>query len=74
MAIAALDEFSRIQNLQDILEICMEELAEPSKNTQLRTEQLLSLYRTDMRIHLNDLSGSLESILQLVIGANTAQK
>lgn len=66
LAIGALDRFSRIKNLQDILEVCLDELAQPSaKNPQLRIELLISLYRADMALHLDELRVELEGIFQL---------
>lgn len=66
LAIGSLDEFARIENLQDVLDVCLDELAEPSaKNPQLRVELLLNLYRSDMLLHLDELKAELNGIFQL---------
>ena len=65
LAIGALDQFSRIENLQDVLTICLKEIDDPSVNkTQLRIE-MLSLYRGEMLVRLDEIRFEREGLFEL---------
>lgn len=61
-------EFLELKKLQDVLEICLEELNEPVDSTQLRVEMLIELYLPMARLRLEELEIALERIQELTVG------
>ena len=68
LTINALDEFAHLEKLQDALEICLEELSNPSEAAQLRVELLIGLYLPMARLRLEELKITLERIQEHVMG------
>lgn len=68
LSISALDEFSRLEELQDLLEICLEELLNPSEKSVGRAVLLIAVYLPDSKLRLEELKISLERIHQLATG------
>lgn len=68
LSISALDEFSHLQKVQDLLAICLDELATPSEGTLLRVELLVALYLPEARLRLEELEITLERIRDLTMG------
>lgn len=68
LSISALDEFSRLEELQQLLEICLEELLSPSGKTLDRAALLIAVYLPDARLRLEELKITLERIRQLTTG------
>lgn len=68
LTISALDESLELEKLQDILEICLEELSEPIDTTQPRIELLIELYLPMARLRLEELKLALERIQELTMG------
>ena len=67
--IGAIDEYERIRNLQQILEIGLENLLDtPTEASKSSGELLFSLYKADMELRLDELRVHLQRIRQLVIG------
>lgn len=68
LSISALDEFFKLEKLQDLLEICLEELSTPSEAAQLRVELLINVYLPDAKLRLEELKITLERIHRLAAG------
>lgn len=68
LSIYALDEFSRLEELQDLLEICLEELLNPSEKSTNRAVLLIAVYLPDSRLRLEELKITLERIHRMVAG------
>lgn len=69
LAISAMDEFHRIANLQQLLQICLEQENEPLQKRACRTELLIVSYLNQVEQHMKDLEDTLDSIRQQ-IGTN----
>lgn len=67
LTIRALDEFNHIQELQEILEICLEQLDGPIDKQPLRTGLLVTLYQFAMSYHLDELKTALEGLRRALI-------
>lgn len=68
LSISALDEFSRLKELQELLEICLEELLNPSEKSVDRAVLLIAVYLPDSKLRLEELQITLERIHQLAAG------
>ena len=64
LAIASSDELSRLESLQQLIEICIEQFNNPSESTSDRVDLLLSLYRFHAKVHLRELADRLQEICQ----------
>jgi hypothetical protein len=73
LSLSALDEFARLRNLQQVLEIALEQTAEPLEQRCSRVELLIRLYRAEMELCLDELRVNLEGIRQRV-GATLANE
>lgn len=62
LAVTALDDLQAMSRLQELLEICLEELDQPTEKSYLRLELLLDCYRASMMLHLDELKVSLEGM------------
>lgn len=62
LANAALDDFYAISRLQELLEISIEQLDQPTENIYLRLELLIDSYQAYMALYLDELKSSLERI------------
>lgn len=69
LAISAMDEFDRIANLQDLLQICLDQGEEPLEKRACRTELLIVSYLNQVEQHMEGLQNTLEAIRQQ-IGTN----
>lgn len=67
LAIAALDEFSRIVTLQELLKICLEQLDEQNEKTYTRIDLLLTCYQSELDLRLDELKVHLERIRKVGI-------
>lgn len=63
LAIAALDEWSKLKNSQEFLEIAVEQL-EGSDKITLRLELLITAYLSHAELRLDELRAGLEQIKQ----------
>jgi len=68
LVIFALDELNRIQTLQDLLEIYLEQGEELPEKRAARAELLVSSYVCQMEPHLDELRVLLERIRKLLKG------
>jgi len=68
LSIQALDELNRIQTLQDLLEIYLEQGEELPEKRAARAELLVNSYVCQMELHLGELKLSLERIRKLLKG------
>lgn len=62
LAISALDEFEYLRTFQEVLEICLEQLDNPSGKTLERVHLLITCYMTGVDLHLDELRASLEAL------------
>lgn len=62
LAITALDDLQAMSRLQELLEICLEELDQPTEKSYLRLELLLDCYQASMMLYLDELKVSLEGM------------
>lgn len=62
LAISALDELDRVQNLQELLEICLDQYDFPTEKTKARVELLLTVYLKFSEQHLEQLKINLEQL------------
>lgn len=70
LAIAALDEWSKLKNSQELLEIAIEQL-EGSDKTAVRLELLITAYLSHAELRLDELRTGLEQIKQQAKIENT---
>lgn len=62
LTIQSLDELNKVEHLQQLLEICLEQLdCEPEK-MQLRVALLIELYLSAMSLHVDELRAALEKL------------
>lgn len=71
LAISALDNFSRLKDLTELLEICID-LLEATDKASLRTELLIVSYLSQAELHSDELRTDLEAIKQLAIALKDA--
>lgn len=62
LAISALDSFNVISKLQELIEISIEQLDQPTDKAHLRLELLLECYQTSMMSEIDELKVNLEDI------------
>ena len=67
LALAALDEFDNLEKLQDLLELCLEQLEATPQEKNQRVELLITSHLSLASLHLNELGTYLDNIRGEVI-------
>lgn len=62
LALAALDEFDNLEKLQDLLELCQDQLEATPQEKNKRVELLILSYLSLASLHLNELGTYLDTI------------
>jgi len=62
LSIRAIDELSYILNLQELLQIALEELGNPSEKSSLRVDLLLGCYLSHALCHFQELQINLNHL------------
>lgn len=72
LTISALDEWSRLKDLQELLEIAIDQLEGNSKAT-LRLELLITCYLSTAELRLDELRTSLENLRSQLITDSSSE-
>lgn len=67
LAIASLDELARLNSLQHLIKICLEQFDNRSEETLDRIDVLLSLYQFHAEVHLRELTDRLDEIRRSLV-------
>lgn len=62
LTLAALDEFAQLERLQDLLELCLEQLEATPQEKNQRVELLITSHLSLASLHLNELGTYLDNI------------
>lgn len=62
LTIASMDELARLNSLQQLLKICLEQFDNPGEESFERADLLISLYVFHAEAHLRELATQLEEI------------
>lgn len=63
LALRAMEDFEQLLESQLLIEMCLDELQDPSKGSQ-KAGLLLEVYRSRMTLHTDELRVGLRSILR----------
>ncbi len=68
LVIETLDNFERLRNLQQVLEMVLDLFHEPDENLILRAELLLDMYRADVDNQLDEMRVCLAELYEVTTG------